>query len=373
MAAQHLVNVSGGKDSTAVYLLAIESGRPFRAVFADTGNEHEATYEYVARLHERTGGPKVETVRADFSRQLATHRAYVLANWPAQLTAGEAGRWEFISDRGENEDEHAERPPEPPLGDPFEVARPPVSVKGGIWRWKPGKPPMSREDAEAISELAAALHEPTGNPYLDLCISKGRFPSRMAQFCTSELKEIPITEQVVLPMLKAGPLLQWLGIRADESRHRAKQPRFNRHESGSYLWRPILRWSVQDVWNQHRRHGLKPNPLYEKGMGRVGCMPCINCRKSELRTIAEKFPEHIDRIETWERIVASANKRGAATFFPAVTDPTDVDRPGTYSGVRTLVEWSKTTRGGRQYGMFFDAQPGSGCTSDLGLCELAVA
>jgi len=42
---QHLVNVSGGKDSTAVYLRAIELGRPFRAVFADTGNEDERVYE----------------------------------------------------------------------------------------------------------------------------------------------------------------------------------------------------------------------------------------------------------------------------------------------------------------------------------------
>ncbi len=81
---QHLGNVSGGKDSTAVYLKLIESGRPFRAVMADTGNEHEATYEYVARLHERTGGPKVEIVRADFSRQLAKHRDYILRVWPTQ-------------------------------------------------------------------------------------------------------------------------------------------------------------------------------------------------------------------------------------------------------------------------------------------------
>jgi len=53
MRPQHLVSVSGGKDSTATYLLALESGRPFRAVFADTGNEHELTLEYVARLAER--------------------------------------------------------------------------------------------------------------------------------------------------------------------------------------------------------------------------------------------------------------------------------------------------------------------------------
>ncbi|WP_328590480.1 phosphoadenosine phosphosulfate reductase family protein [Pseudoxanthomonas winnipegensis] len=82
IAVQHLVNVSGGKDSTATYLRAIESGREFRAVFADTGNEHPATLDYVASLAARTGGPEVETVRADFSAALARHREYVLRVWP---------------------------------------------------------------------------------------------------------------------------------------------------------------------------------------------------------------------------------------------------------------------------------------------------
>lgn len=311
-AIQHLVSVSGGKDSTAVYLRAIELGRPFRAVFADTGNEHQAVYDYLAELPSLTGGPPIETVRADFSRQLAQHRRYIEREWPKQ----------------------------------------------GI-------------DPEVVAE-AAALHEPTGNPYLDLCISKGRFPSRMAQFCTGELKEIPITEQVVLPMLKDSPVLQWIGVRADESANRAKQPKFNRHESGSYLWRPIFRWTVEDVWAQHRKHGIKPNPLYAMGMGRVGCMPCINCRKQELRNIADLFPEHIDRIERWERVVSAANKRRSSTFFPTVTDPMDADRPGIYAGIRTIVEWSRTERGGRQLGLFFQAQAGSGCSSDLALCETEV-
>lgn len=312
MKIQHLINVSGGKDSTAVYLLAIESGRPFRAVFADTGNEHELTYEYVSTLHEKTGGPRVEWVRADFSERLKKHREFVLTKWPEM----------------------------------------------GI--------------SDDIVQEAAALHEPTGNSYLDLCILKGRFPARKAQFCTFDLKEIPITEQVLLPMLKAGPLLQWLGIRASESANRAKQPRYNRHESGSYVWRPIFRWSVEDVWAMHRKHGIAPNPLYAMGMGRVGCMPCINCRKSELRAIADQFPEHIERIERWESIVSRANKRRASTFFPAVTDPLDAGRDH-YAGIREVVEWSRTARGGRQYDLFFQAQPGGGCTSDLALCELEEA
>lgn len=314
MKIQHLVSVSGGKDSTATYLLAMESGRPFRAVFADTGNEHELTLEYVERLAERTGGPPVEVVRADFTRQIARHKEYLLREWPKQ----------------------------------------------GI--------------PDSVVEEAALLHEPTGNPFLDLCISKGRFPSRKAQFCTDELKTIPITFQVVGPMLRAGPVLQWLGIRADESSVRAKQPRFNRHEAGSMVWRPIFQWSVEDVWAQHRKHGLAPNPLYAMGMGRVGCMPCINCRKSELREIAQRFPEHVDRIERWEALLMRVCKRQSGTFFAALTDPMDAGRPGTYAGIRTVVEWSQTTRGGRQFGMFWDKyQIGGGCNSDLGLCERGAA
>lgn len=313
MNIQHLVNVSGGKDSTAVYLRAIKLGRPFRAAFADTDNEGQRVYDYVAELADKTGGPEVETVRADFSRQLAQHREYILQKWPDQ-------------------------------GIPNEVVR-----------------------------QAAALHEPTGNPFLDLCISKGRFPSRMAQFCTEELKTIPITTQVVGPMLKAGPVLQWLGIRAEESANRAKQPRFNRRETGCHVWRPIFDWTVQQVWDQHRRHGIAPNPLYALGMGRVGCMPCINCRKSELRNIADLFPDHIDRTRSWEALVAAANKRGSETFFPAVTDPTDVDRPGTYSRIDILVEWSRTSRGRRQFDLFFQEQAGGGCNSELGLWERGAA
>lgn len=306
---QHLVSVSGGKDSTATYLRAIESGRSFRAVFADTGNEHDAVYEYVATLHEKTGGPKVETVRADFTARLAQHRAFILSKWPEQ----------------------------------------------GI--------------ADEIVREAASLNEPTGNPYLDMCILKGRFPSRKAQFCTSELKEIPITTQVVGPMLKAGPVLQWLGIRADESAKRAKQPRFNRHESGSYVWRPIFHWSVDDVWAIHRKHGIAPNPLYALGFGRVGCMPCINCRKGEVRLIADLFPDQVARIRRWEAIVSHANKRRASTFFHAATDPMDAEREG-YASIDTIVEWSRTGRGGRNFDLFFQAQAGGGCASDLALCEL---
>lgn len=67
----NIISVSGGKDSTALYCLAIEFyGNDFLAVFADTGNEHPVTVNYVRNLHVIAGGPEVQIVRADFSKEL---------------------------------------------------------------------------------------------------------------------------------------------------------------------------------------------------------------------------------------------------------------------------------------------------------------
>ena len=76
---QRVVSVSGGKDSTAVYILAIELGRDFTAVFADTGNESPITLEYIDTLPKRTGGPPIRTVKASFHEHLRTKRSRVRA------------------------------------------------------------------------------------------------------------------------------------------------------------------------------------------------------------------------------------------------------------------------------------------------------
>lgn len=58
-----LISLSGGKDSTALALLAIETKQPddvLDFVFCDTGNEHPITYSYLEyldrRLRELSGG-----------------------------------------------------------------------------------------------------------------------------------------------------------------------------------------------------------------------------------------------------------------------------------------------------------------------------
>lgn len=66
-----ICSVSGGKDSTALYLLMQEfHGNDFYPVFADTGHEHPVTLNYVKNLHVMTGGPEVVIVQADFDKGL---------------------------------------------------------------------------------------------------------------------------------------------------------------------------------------------------------------------------------------------------------------------------------------------------------------
>lgn len=314
MSMVQVVSVSGGKDSTALYLRAMERGLPFRAVFADTGNEHEWTYDFVRALPERTGGPEIEWVKADFTGKLAKKREYVARVWPAE----------------------------------------------GV-------------STEKVERAIAMLH-PTGNPFLDLCLWKTRFPSSKTRFCTDELKLVPMFEKVQRPILRAGDtLISWQGVRHEESLARRDLPRLQRinpvpfslpaaaRREGdgwtAYAYRPLIEWTKEEVFAFHRKHSVPWNPLYDAGMGRVGCFPCIMCRKDEMRGIAERFPEHVDKIEEWEAIVSDVSKKGRMTFFNITDDPliskgwehADYDWSLERVGIRARVEWSKTTRGGLQY------------------------
>lgn len=310
MSVRHIVSISGGKDSTAMMLLALEYRQSknidVNFVFADTGNEHPAVYEYLNYLENRLD-ITINRHCADF-RDAIKHKRWV------------------------------------------------VDTK---WR-REGVP--EKKIQETLGELY-----PTGNPFLDLCLVKGRFPSRKAQFCTQELKANVIEQQVILPIRKDGhKVLSWQGVRAEESLKRANDPTFE-NQGLCYVWRPIKHWKIADVFAMHRKHGIEPNPLYKQGMSRVGCMPCINCKKSELKEISRRFPDHIDRIAEWEGMVSRASKRGKSSFF-SNTDKAALKIPN----IKKAVEWSKTTRGAWNFDLIdaiADASEVPACSSAYGLCD----
>jgi 3'-phosphoadenosine 5'-phosphosulfate sulfotransferase (PAPS reductase)/FAD synthetase len=304
-----LVSCSSGKDSTATLLEALDShpASEVMTAFADTGNENKLVYEYLDYLSNRLG-IEIKVLRQDFTEWWWRRRDYVRDKW---------------ADKG--------------------------------------------VDEKTIARVLAVFEKgPTGNPFLDLCIIKGRFPSRKAQFCTQFLKTEPLTEYAMQLVEKYGHVESWQGVRADESASRAKLPEREDLGNGLTIYRPILHWNVAQVFKKHADHGLEPNPLYRQGMGRVGCMPCVNAAKDEVLEISKRFPEQIDRIEEWEAAVGMASKRQNATFFPA---PGANDTAHERGSIRRVVEWSQTKRGGQLYDWIRINEEPKACASAYGLCE----
>lgn len=349
----HIVNLSGGKDSQACALLAAERGRPFRLVMADTGHEHPLTMEHAAYVAEFVGVP-LEIVRADFTDQMEKKREYIAEKWPEK----------------------------------------------GV--------PAARV------ERALAVLQPTGIPFLDLCLWKGRFPSRMAQFCTEFLKSKAVEDAVIAPTLEAGPMVQWLGVRRDESLNRRDAPMFQRVRREPHdmlFFRPLIHWTADNVFAFSAALGARHNPLYTHGMGRVGCFPCINENKEGLRQIGARFPEAVEKLAEWEALAKDASKRGAATFFASDVTPegaalskrlkarvdrimrkdhadllvpgrereakrqrkalmNDLSADAPWPKAPEVFAWAKTARGGRQFDLLTHAfDEGLSCSSQYGLCE----
>ena len=334
-----VVSYSTGKDGLAALLIALDEYGPDRVVCVsvDTGNEHEFFHTHLDYTRQRLN-IKIDVLRADFTSDIERKRKYIAEKWPGK----------GVSD-------------------------------------------------DVVERALKHLH-PTGNPFLDLCMLKGRFPSRMAQFCTQELKKKPLDAYMTALMgqgYKWSQLESWRGIRRDES---AKRADAQEHEVGDWIIRhPIAHWTAQQTVDFVKSRGVELNPLYSMGMGRVGCMPCINCGKDELAEIAKRFPEHIDRIREWEELVRLASKRGFATFFATDPEYSYIEKPGwTYAPekidvegaepiirprwmepdsdiyergrIDNRVEWAKTSHGGKQYDLM-RFMPANQCSSLYGLCE----
>ncbi|WP_027469193.1 phosphoadenosine phosphosulfate reductase domain-containing protein [Deefgea rivuli] len=315
MKIKHVVSVSGGKDSTATLLVALQrvSRENLCAIFCDTGNEHEAVYEYLDYL-ELALDIKIDRLKSDFSDEIRRKRMFIAR------------------------DQRVKR-----------------DKKGRKLRW------TNKAKRRALEVL-----NPTGNPYLDLCLWKGRFPGRKTQFCTEELKRNPAVEYQLNLLDQGYQVVSWQGVRRDESFARRNAKKSERITLKLRTFRPLVDWTAEQVFSFCAQHKIEPNPLYKQGMGRVGCMPCINASKAEFSQIAKRFPQHIARISEWENLVASASKRQAATFVPA---PGIATKDAGQHGIYSVVEWAKTTRGGRQYDLLGDLTELATCASSYGLCE----
>lgn len=234
--------------------------------------------------------------------------------------------------------------------------------------------------------------------FKDMVKKKKRFPSTRARFCTEELKTIPMIDYI---LDQTEHLIIIQGIRADESDSRSKmskqcsyfkyyytpygkdkkgKDKYHKYRKKEVLaWRekylddiirPCFEWTAQETIDYIVQHDQKPNPLYYMGMGRVGCFPCVMCRLSEIKQIADRFPERIKEISEIEKEVGStiftvgkipekfcskihvSKKTGKVSKYPTIDD------------VVNYVQKEKD-----QLDAFIEPGAGHGCMSVYGMCE----
>lgn len=221
--------------------------------------------------------------------------------------------------------------------------------------------------------------------FVDMSIKKSRFPSSQRRFCTHELKVVPMINYI-LSQDDSFIIIQ--GIRAKESKARAGydvecayfKEYFNEEIKGLYhkravlewckthdasVLRPIFHWSAQDVIDYILANGQRPNPLYERGFSRVGCFPCIMCRKREIQLIS-KDNWAAKRLIVAEEQMKAETPRGSTFFSPGYI-PARFCANNQYPTVEDVFRY--VNRFDAQLDMF-EPENGYSCMSVYhGLCE----
>ncbi|WP_435109762.1 phosphoadenosine phosphosulfate reductase family protein [Nocardiopsis synnemataformans] len=129
---------------------------------------------------------------------------------------------------------------------------------------------------------------------LDLVRARGMWMGPgLGRYCTPAMKRNPghkfITEAVseLGPIGRQAQVLYCLGLRAQESPARAELAPVapNAATSGRRrvtTWHPILHLTEEEVWERHRRAGLRWHAAYDAGMSRLSCSLCILASLSDL-------------------------------------------------------------------------------------------
>ncbi len=220
--------------------------------------------------------------------------------------------------------------------------------------------------------------------FLELARWKNRFPSRKARFCTQFLKVIPTREDVTTIIRADNDVVLHSGVRAGESVDRAKLLERGFDDMfGCVVNRPLLHKSLADVIAIHQKYGVPLNPLYAYGFTRVGCFPCINSKKSEIKLISIHFPERINQLRVDERSIKKPGSQSSiSTFFHAKTVPprfrsllVDTRKgPMKVCTIDDVVRWSHTGKRAQEkqpvlFEDFYADDETLICPSGAGMCE----
>ena len=129
---------------------------------------------------------------------------------------------------------------------------------------------------------------------------RGMFPGPDTRYCTAQHKRNQVYRLLTQLARESGRhvrILNCMGIRADESRARAKKPPFKEDSKASNgkrhvdNWYPIFTWSLADVWARIKATGVAYHYAYDLGMPRVSCQFCIFSPRAALLLAGKHSPE----------------------------------------------------------------------------------
>lgn len=90
-----------------------------------------------------------------------------------------------------------------------------------------------------------------------------------------------------------------LGQRRSESISRRSLPDFSPIiRSGRAAYRPILDWTISEVFSFLDKHKIAAHPAYAKGRKRVGCIWCVNSKQDDLVRDEELYPRRCAELRT---------------------------------------------------------------------------
>lgn len=141
-----------------------------------------------------------------------------------------------------------------------------------------------------------------GGDLLDHVAKHGKWPDRKNRYCTSDHKRDQVSRVMTalvreLKLKRPARILNAMGMRAGESRDRAKLAplTLNRRTTNGRRtvldWLPIHAWSVAQVWERIRASGRPHHPAYDLGMPRLSCCFCIFSGRNALLLAGQHNPE----------------------------------------------------------------------------------
>jgi 3'-phosphoadenosine 5'-phosphosulfate sulfotransferase (PAPS reductase)/FAD synthetase len=150
----------------------------------------------------------------------------------------------------------------------------------------------------------------------------------------------------------------------------------------------LIKWTVEDVVTIHARHGVMPCRLYLDGARRVGCWPCIQSNRDELRLLSRDdirvgilrdLEALIVRVASDRQHKYSERGMGPAWFQARTpTAKTDDETPGDGSSkvrypcwpIDRVLEWAAEKPFGRGQFDLFAALPSEAGCARWGMCDV---